>query len=54
MRGHVRKAANELKAAVKSLGEDARSVARKAGTVKTVTIYKGVTVSKDKPTRIKR
>jgi hypothetical protein len=53
MTASTRKAARELKAAMKQLGEQARRVAKKAGATKTVTIYKGVTISKDKPAKVK-
>lgn len=43
----------ELKAVVHDIAEAARAVTRKHGARRSVTIIKGQTVSKDKPTRIK-
>lgn len=52
MASSARNAARDLKRAVQDLGERARRVAKKAGVTKTVTIYKGVTTSRDKPRKV--
>ena len=43
----------QLKAVVKDIAEAARAVAKKHGAKRSVTIVKGQTVSRDKPTRIR-
>lgn len=52
-RSKARQAAGELKDLVKAIGKQARAVAEKHGATKSVTIIRGVTTSKDRPTRIK-
>ena len=52
VRAQVRKSARTLKAVVKGVAAAAREVAKKEGATRSVTIVKGVTTSKDKPTRI--
>jgi hypothetical protein len=43
----------QIKAAVRDIADAARAVAKKHGVKRSVTIIKGETVSKDKPTRIR-
>lgn len=43
----------QLKAVVKDIAEAARSVAKKHGAKRSVTIVRGQTLSHDKPTRIR-
>ena len=52
-RAKAKGAARDLKAIVKDVAEAARAVAKKHGVTRSVTIVKGQTVSKDKPTRIR-
>jgi hypothetical protein len=52
VRAQVKKSARSLKTAVAGVAAAAREVAKKEGATKSVTIVKGVTTSKDKPTRI--
>lgn len=52
VRTQVKRTARELKAAVKGVAAAAREVAKQEGATKSVTIVKGRTTSKDKPTRI--
>jgi hypothetical protein len=51
-RAKVKGAARDLKAVVKDVAEAARAVANKHGVTRSVTIVKGQTISKDKPTRV--
>lgn len=44
---------NDLKARIKAVGAAARKVAKKHGAKRSVTIVKGQTISKDKPTRVR-
>lgn len=43
----------QLKAVVQDIAETARAVARKHGARRSVTIIKGETISKDKPTKVR-
>lgn len=52
-RAKAKRAADELKAVVKDVAAAARTVAKRHGTKKSVTITKGVTTSKDQPNRIR-
>ncbi len=52
-RAKAKSASKALKQAVLEIAESARAEARRHGAKKSVTIIKGQTVSKDKPTRIR-
>ena len=52
-RAQAKGTARNLKAVVKDVAQAARAVAKKHGVKRSVTIVKGETMSKDKPTRIR-
>ena len=52
VRTRTKQSARELKSAVESLAEAARTLAKKHGTTRSVTIVKGKTTSRDKPRKI--